>query len=170
MFIHNSRRGIVRSFGKHVQYSNCKCYFIHRSTAWIIWCTFEDFHIKTSFQRLFAGGGGGGGDRESMWNFRLFRFRYLLSWLRYSRHLVFCLSQRFHGTQLYHCRISYLNTWRKYTIVPEVVLSDFIWWALGWEIVIYMYRFLLTLHICIRFEISWLYKQLYNHHSLIKQL
>lgn len=110
MFIHNSRRGIVRSFGKHVQYSNCKCYFIHRSTAWIIWCTFEDFHIKTSFQRLFAGGGGGG-DRESMWNFRLFRFRYLSSWLRYSRHLVFCLSQRFHGTQLYHCRISYLNTW-----------------------------------------------------------
>lgn len=109
MFIHNSRRGIVRSFGKHVQYSNCKCYFIHRSTAWIIWCTFEDFHIKTSFQRLFAGGGGGGGDRESMWNFRLFRFRYLLSWLRYSRHLVFCLSQRFHGTQLYHCRISYLK-------------------------------------------------------------
>lgn len=110
MFIHNSRRGIVRSFGKHVQYSNCKCYFIHRSTAWIIWCTFEDFHIKTSFQRLFAGGGGGG-DRESMWYFRLFRFRYLSSWLRYSRHLVFCLSQRFHGTQLYHCRISYLNTW-----------------------------------------------------------
>lgn len=110
MFIHNSRRGVVRSFGKHVQYSNCKCYFIHRSTAWIIWCTFEDFHIKTSFQRLFAGGGGGG-DRESMWNFRLFRFRYLSSWLRYSRHLVFCLSQRFHGTQLYHCRISYLNTW-----------------------------------------------------------
>lgn len=159
-----------------------------KNLDWSVWCTFEDFQIKAWMYPLngcFLEGGGGGGEKVQNYmtiflsridtprppivvshnshlrgRFVQFQASYLVRWWRYSRHLVFSLTRRFHGTQLYHCRILSVKLpgSRKYAFVPKVALTDFMSWAFSWEIVIYIIICIdFLFYIFIRFEISWLY-------------